>query len=345
MTETAHTSPTPIDVVLDKWPTAHCAPPIGCRTGNQSCHGGKGRGGASRMRFVYFAVTDDNDRHAIYHGDLIVAEILLGRVLAARSAGLRPMAPALDLAAEARAAVPPPPGMFHRATLEYRRWYRTDGSVRVQPLTQEALSLRLAATEEISMRAARASTAQRSHALPACDQAWLIGRRHVLLEQRPLNQPEWRRLADALDGIWLASSGNSPVERVNRQIALRVVNVLGNLLDEYVASPFQCTALSDAFNEHHLAHLRQTIANSRQAESASSSLLAGPKAWFAAKAVRMRAEHQLGLSQSPTASGGLRLSGRAVVSMIGGRLHTFVDGKRPGSHLRPPLLAADVRSA
>lgn len=336
---------TPVDVVLGNLPTAHRAAPIGCRMPGQGCHGGKAGSGMARIRFVYFAVTDQNDRHAIYHQNLITAEILLRRVLAARDAGLLPMAPSLDDDAEARATVPPPPSMFHRTTLEYRRWYRSDGSVRAQPLTQEALSLRLAANEEISMRAARANTAQRSHALPARDQAWLIARRSVSLEQRPLNQPEWRRLADALDGIWLASSGGSHVERVNRQIALRVVTVLGSLLDEYVASPFQCTALSETFSEQHLAHLRQTIANSRQAESASGSLLAGPKAWFAAKAARMRAEHQIGLSRSPAASAGIHLSGRAVVTMIGGRLHTFVDGRRPGSRLPPPWLTADVLSA
>ncbi|MEO5829191.1 MAG: hypothetical protein ABIQ36_01345 [Rhodanobacter sp.] len=294
---------------------------------------------------MYFAVSNDSDRHAPYHQKLIAAEILLTRILAARNGGLRPMAPSLDDAAEARATVPPPPGMFHPATLEYRRWYRTDGSVRVQPLTQEALSLRLAANQEISMRAARARTDQRSHALPARDQAWLIARRHVPLEQRPLNQSEWRRLTDALDAIWLASSGSSHVQLANRQIALRVVTVLGSLLDEYVASPFQCSALSEAFTMHHLAHLRQTIANSRRVESASGSLLAGPKAWFAAKAARMRAEHQIGLSRSPAASAGMRLAGRAMVSMIGGHLHTFVDGRRPGSRVLPLRLSAGVLPA
>lgn len=323
----------PIDVLLGNLPTAHRAAPIGRRIAGQGCHGGKAGCDTPRIRFVYFPVTDQDDRHAIYHQNLITAEILLRRVLAARDAGLMPIAPSLDNDAEARATVPPPPGMFHRATLEYRRWYRTDGSARTQPLTQEALSLRLAANEEISMRAARANTAQRSHALPARDQAWLIARRQAPLERRPLNQSEWRRLVDALDGIWLSSAGHSPVERVNRQIALRVVTVLGSLLDEYVASPFQCAALSEAFSEHHLAHLRQTIANSRQAESASGTLLAGPKAWFAAKATRMHAEHQLGLSMAAMHSPlpAIRLSGRPVVTMLGGRLHTFVEGRRTGS--------------
>jgi hypothetical protein len=335
-----------IKSVLDSLPTAHRALPIGRRIIGQGCHGAVRSDEATpRIRFVYFTAGADHDRHAAYHRHLITAELLLDRVLAAHAAGLRSMAPSLDYAAEARATVPPPAGLFHRATLEHRRWYRADGSVRAVPLTQEALSLRMAATDELSMREARARTAQRSHALPARDQAWLVARRAIPLGQRPLNQPECRRLAAALDGIWQASTGNSHLERANRRIALSVVAVLGSLLDEYVASPFQCSALSEAFNTSHLAHLRQTIANSRQTESASDSLRAGPKAWFAAKAVRMRAEHQLGLSMSPTASASIRLSGRAVVTMIGGRLYTFIDGRRSGSRRLPPLLAADALSA
>ncbi|WEN13824.1 hypothetical protein PY254_11270 [Rhodanobacter sp. AS-Z3] len=291
---------------------------------------------------MYFTATDTSDRHEFYHHYLINAEVLLDRVLAARASGLRPLAPALDYAAEARATVPPPPGMFHRATLEYRRWYRSNGSLRAQPLTQEALSLRLAATGEISMRSARASIARRSHALPASDQAWLIARRHIPLEQRPLNQSEWYKLAAALDGVWQSSIGASSAERVNRQITLRVVSLLGSLLDEYVASPFQSAALADAFNEHHLNHLRQSISNSRQVESDSGTLLAGPKAWFAAKAVRMRAEHQLGLSMATAANGTIGLAARPVVGLLGGRLHTFVEGRRAGARSMPAMMAVQA---
>ncbi|WP_426688691.1 hypothetical protein [Rhodanobacter ginsengiterrae] len=345
MADSAAVFPT-IESVLGSLPTAHRALPIGRRIIGQGCHGtARSEGSTLRIRFVYFTSGTDNDRHAAYHRELISAEILLERVLAAHGAGLRAIAPALDYAAEARVTVAPPAGLFHRATLEHRRWYRADGSVRSQPLTQEALALRVAATEELSMREARARAAQRSHALPARDQAWLIARRTIALGQRPLNQSEWRRLADALDGIWQRSTGNSHVARANRQIALRVVAVLGSLLDEYVAAPFKSTALSDVFNEYHLTHLRRSIANSRQAESASGTLLAGPKAWFAAKAMRMRAEHQLGLSMSPAASASLRLSGRAVVSMIGGRLLTFVDGQRYGTRPLSTRLVSSARSA
>jgi hypothetical protein len=85
----------------------------------------------------------------------------------------------------------------------------------------------------------------------------------------------------------------------NRRIALRVVAALAGMLDEYVAPPFAVAALNEAFNECLLARLRQTIEASRQAGSAGGVLLAGPKAWFAAKAARMRAEHQIGLAMAP----------------------------------------------
>lgn len=329
-----------VDILLGDLPTAHRALPIGHRIVGQGCHGAKaatragGTGNRDRVRFVYFPQAD-HDRRASCHRHLVVAEILLGRVLAARAGGLRPMAPALDYAAEARATVRPPQDMFHPATLEYRRWYRIDGTARAQPLTREALSLRLAADGDLSMKEARARVARRSHALPAADQAWLIARRNAPPARRPLNQAEYLALAAALDGIWQASAGASHVERANRRITLRVVAALGSLLDEYVASPFKSTALSEAFDTHHLAHLRQSIEHSRQAESASGILLAGPKAWFAAKAARMRAEHQIGLAKSPAAFPALRLSGRPVIAVVGGRLHTFVDGRRPGSRLVP----------
>jgi hypothetical protein len=334
-----------VDALLGDLPTAHRALPIGRRIAGQGCHGAKIATGLHRsdalprIRLVYFPVVDENDRQPACHQHLVVAEILLGRVFAARAAGLRPIAPALDFAAEARATVRPPQGMFHQATLEYRRWYRTDGTVRAQPLTREALALRLAATDELSMKEARARVADRSHALSAADQAWLIRRRNTPIEQRPLNQAEFHTLADALDGIWQVSTGRSHMDRANRRITLRMVAALGNLLDEYVASPFKSAALSAAFNEHHLTHLRQTIENSRQAESASGVLLVGPKAWFAAKAARMRAEHQIGLSMSPATAPALRLSGRPMIAVVGGRLHTFVDGRRPGARTAPSVPA------
>jgi hypothetical protein len=330
-----------VDALLADLPGAHRALPIGRRVAGQGCHGAVPssaatgvkapirRAPALRVRFVYFPSADDSEYRMACHQHLVRAEVLLDRVLAACAAGRRPMVPALDQDAEARALVRPPRAMFLPATLEYRRWYRADGTARAQPLTQEALSLRLAATDDLSMKEARARVARRSHALPGADQAWLIDRRNAPLQQRPLNRAEFLALVDALDGIWRTSVGTSHVECANRRIALRVVALLGNLLDDYVAPPFQSATLSQAFNEHHLAHLRQTIEHSRQAESASRVLLAGPQAWFAAKTVRMRAEHQLGLATSPASSCMMRLAGRPMIAVVGGRLHTFVDGRRP----------------
>lgn len=283
------------------------------------------------MRFVFFPVVDAVDRHASCHRHLINAEILLGRVLAAHAIGLRPMAPWLDDSAEVRATLRPPSHLSHPATLEYRRWYRPDGTARPHPLSQEALALRLAATDDLSIREARARLAHRSHALPAADQAWFARRRETPLAQRPLNRAEYAHLAASLDGVWQASAGTSRVDGANRRIAQRAAAVMASLLDQYVASPFKVSALTETFNEYHLAHLRQGIEHSRQAESESGSVLAGPKAWFAAKAMRMRAEHQLGLAMSSKVPVALRLSGSPMVAIIGGRVHTFVDGRRLGS--------------
>ncbi len=329
--------------MLGDLPTAHPALPIGRRIAGQGCHGARpmaapaGAGlsavtpHAARIRFVYFPSSDDGDRRMACHQYLVHAEVLLGRVLAARAAGLRPMAPALDQAAEARALVRPPRGLFHAATLEHRRWFDADGSARAQPLSQESLAAQLALADGLPMEEARHRAAHRSHALPAADQAWLIDRRNTPLPQRPLDQAEFQALASAIDGVWQACAGSSHGERANRQIALRVAAMLGSLLDEYIAAPFEVEALAQAFTERHLIQLRQTIESSRQAESSSGVLLTGPTAWFAAKAARMRAEHQIGLAMSPSAFPALRLSTRPVIAVVGGRLRTFVHGWHRGT--------------
>lgn len=332
-----------LETLLGDLPSAHGALPIGRRIAGQGCHGAMpsiaspgARPSAlpapvARIRFVYFPSADDGDRHVACHRHLVCAEVLLGRVLGARAAGLRPIAPALDHAAEARAMVPPPRGLFHSATLEYRRWFEVDGTARTTPLTQEALADQLVLLDGLPIEEARHRAAHRSHALPAADQAWLIERRNTPLPQRPLNQAEFHALAAAIDGAWQTCAGSSHGERANRQIALRVAAMLGSLLDEYVAAPFQVDALAQAFTQRHLVHLRQTIESSREAEASSGVLLTGPKAWFAAKAARMHAEHQIGLSMSPAAFPALRLSTRPVIAVVGGRLRTFVHGWHRGT--------------
>ncbi|HXE78639.1 MAG TPA: hypothetical protein VN614_10390 [Rhodanobacter sp.] len=265
---------------------------------------------SARIRFLYLPARETDDPHAAYHGQLVKAEILLDRILAARAAGLRPVAPALDDTHEARATVRPPRSLFSIATLEYRRWYHQDGTVRPQPLTQEALAERLTA-EGLAPRQALDRAIHRSHALPATEQAWLIRRRNLPPGQRPLNRSEFHALVDAVDGAWLAPAGVLQVARENRRIALRVAAMLAGLLDEYVAPPFRVAALNEAFNERLLARLRQTIDASRQAADAvcGGVLLAGPKAWFAAKAARMRVEHQIGLVLSMEARAGHPVEG------------------------------------
>ncbi len=172
----------------------------------------------------------------------------------------------------------------------------------------------------------------------------LIDRRKTHLDKRPLNQSEFQTLIDAIEGAYQgADRAHLHAERANRQIALRVAAMLGSLLDEFVVSPFKIAVLGHAFSEIHLAHLRRTIESSRQAESASGALLAGPKAWFAAKAARMRAEHQIGLAMSPGGFPAMRLKAYPVVAVVGGKLRTFVGGFSRGrsrSHAEDSMSAA-----
>lgn len=267
-----------------------------------------------RIRFLYLPAREACDQQATYHAHLVRAEILLDRVAAARTADLRPIAPVLDDADEARATVKPPRDLFPATTLEYRRWYTPGGSARPHPLTREALAEQLIA-DGVAPREALDRATHRSHALAAADQAWLIGRRNLLLHQRPLNRREFHDLVDAIDGAWQAPAGAAEVVRSNRRIALRVAAMLAGMLDEHVAPPFRTDALNDAFSERLLAQLRQSIDAFCRADAVCGVLLAGPKAWFAAKAARMRAEHQVALVLSTRARPGM--SGIAPLAATG----------------------------
>jgi hypothetical protein len=336
-----------IDIMLADLPTAHPAPSpgTGLRAVRSVTFSRKvpAKKNAS-IRFVYFSAVDESALRVLYHQHLIKAEVLLKRVLAAHAAGWRTMAPTLGHADEARATVCPPRDLFHSSTLEYRRWYDEAGSVRPHPLTRESLAVLLMSVDGLSREEAKDRATHRSHALASVDQSWLLDRRSIPPAQRPLNEAECRTLFLALDGIHETSAGVSHVETTNRRIAVGAAAVLGVLLDEYTLAPFRSAALNDSFSECHLAHLRQTIDVTRLAESASGVLLIGPAAWFAAKTVRMRAEHQLGLAMSPQAISVMRLSGRPVVTVVGGRLRTFMDGWSPG-RLRSSVAFATTAAA
>lgn len=285
---------------------------------------------ATGVRFIYFSAAQESARRTLYHQHLIRAELLLKRVLAAHAGGWRAMAPTLGHAEEARATVSPPRDLFHHRTLEYRRWHDASGCLRSQPLTCESLAELLMAADGLSREQARDRASHRSHALPERDQTWLIQRRNMALNERPLNEAECRTLFLALDGIHETSAGVSHVETSNRQIAVHAAAMLGVLLDEYTVAPFRSAELQNSFSSHHLAHLQQKIDATRDVDSASGVLLIGPAPWFAAKAARMRAEHQLGLAKSANTMCVMHLSGRPVVTVVGGRLRTFMDGWSPG---------------
>lgn len=332
-----------IECILGELPTAHPPPRSNSERapfGRRALPSKK----VTRVRFVYFSAANDGVLRALYHQHLIKAEVLLERVLAAHAAGWRAMEPTLGHVDEARATVRPPMDLFHHRTLEYRRWYDANGEPRSQPLTCEALAELLVSADGLSREEAKNRATHRSHALPERDQTWLLERRHIELSERPLNEVDCRTLFMALDGIHETSARNSHVEIANRQIAVMAAALLGALLDEYTAAPFRCAALQESFQAHHLAHLRQTIDDTRQAGSSSGVLVLGPAAWFAAKTARMRAEHQVGLATSTHPISVMRLSGRPIVTVVGGRLRTFMDGWSPG-RLRSSVAFPSATSA
>lgn len=291
--------PGSVDMLLRELPTAHPAPPIGGRSTVSLHHlaipPASSATAGPRIRFVYFSSHVADSRRDVYHRHLLVAELLLNRVLAARASGLHPLAPGLTRATESRALHRPPRQLLGSGTLEYRRWYDSRDEPRERPLTIEQLGAWLVKTEGVSPEIARQTVLRRTRALPESDQLRLLARRQAPVECRPLNQAEFRLLVESLDAACRAPSGSITLERANREIARRAVALLAQLLEEFTASPFVTPELDKTFSACHVESLRRGMEASRQGES----LLVGPRAWFAAKSVRMQAEHQMALALNP----------------------------------------------
>jgi hypothetical protein len=93
------------------------------------------------MRFVYFAHVDDESLFGEYHHQLVTAEVLLDRVLAARASGMKAVHTGLSGDAEEQLFNRPPRGSFYQVTPEYVRWYGRDGVRRALPMVREELAI------------------------------------------------------------------------------------------------------------------------------------------------------------------------------------------------------------
>jgi hypothetical protein len=247
------------------------------------------------IRFVYFANVDDDSLFADYHHELVTAEVLMDRVLAARSAGMKAVHPILTSDAEEQLFVRPLRGSFTQVTPEYIRWYGRDGVRRDLPMVREDLAIELMGEYAYTYSHAMDIATNNSGALPRNDQSWLIARSRAPISCRPLHATEFRQLVKAIEAAHSVPQGDTTVVQANIEIARRAAATLGAVMDEYVEVPFHTPALAEAFSEFHRAHL-QRVADASRIASLLPLPINGMLGWFTAKRARIYAEVQARLA-------------------------------------------------
>jgi hypothetical protein len=247
------------------------------------------------IRFVYFANVDDDSLFADYHHELVTAEVLLDRVLAARAAGMKAVHPSLTNDAEEQLFVRPLRGSFTQVTPEYIRWYGRDGIRRDLPMVREDLAIELMSEYACTYGDALNKAADESGALPRNDQAWLITRSRAPISCRPLHGAEFRQLVKAIEAAHNIPYGDSAVVQANIGIARRAAATLGAVMDEYVETPFHTPVLSEAFTAFQRVHL-QRVADASRIASLLPLPINGMLGWFTAKRARIYAEVQARLA-------------------------------------------------
>jgi hypothetical protein len=247
------------------------------------------------IRFVYFAHVDDDSLFGEYHHELVTAEVLLDRVLAARASGMKAVHPFLWGDAEERLFMRPLRGSFQQVTPEYIRWYGRDGVRRDVPMVQEELAIELMSEFAYSYTDAINMATRQSGALGRMDQAWLLMRSRTPITCRPLHATEFRQLVKAIETAYDVPSGDASITHANKDIARRAAAMLGAVLDEYVETPFTTPELAAAFADFHSEHL-QRVANATRLKGLLPMPVTGVLGWFSAKRARIYAEVQARLA-------------------------------------------------
>lgn len=247
------------------------------------------------IRFVYFSNVDDDSLFGEYHHELVTAEVLLDRVLAARASGMKALHPSLPGDAEERLFTRPLRGSFYQVTPEYIRWYGRDGVRRNVPMVREELAIELMGEYAYSYSEAMDVATQHSGALTRADQNWLLARAKSPISCRPLHATEFRQLVNAIEAAYVVPRGDTTVAHANADIAHRAAAMLGALLDEYVETPFTTPKLAQAFTDFHSAHLQRVAAASRLVGLLPMPVT-GVLGWFSAKRARIYAEVQARLA-------------------------------------------------
>lgn len=262
------------------------------------------------VRFHFSPSFDGRTGHGseFYHRDLIEAELLLERAVAAAAADLRPIHPKLGMVAIQHAVQRPARAHMQGevGTPEYVRWYESGGSARLRPLTKEALVRVLARGDGLSNSAAAHLVEMHSYALSAEDTAWVEARAVRAVDERPLDASEFHQLVQALEAAYRGAQGQPDPVRRNAALAVQAAGIIGGLFESYQASPFPSFELSRSFQQAHATHLAARAAQiSAEVEAAARAggdvEGAADRAKLATWAARLARRAVAGVSPTPVA--------------------------------------------
>lgn len=270
------------------------------------------------LRFVYFVTNDEHLQHADYHGNLVVAEVLLHRLMRAKARGIRPVN--LHLRDEAAQHLARRTGSDSRcrSSAEFVRWVDRDGFSRSRPLNREQLTRELMDQQAISLSRAIELVITESRALSGEDQAWLETRSRLAALERPLDGSEYLALVRAVEAAYAVPRGTTSSCAQNAAIALRVARGLGWLHEDYTPSPFRTAALSMAYKTGHHDYLTRRAAFVCATGERLRFSGARPRVKMDAKLAERRAAHAAYLARRAMA---------ATAEICGGHFPAAAGGK------------------
>lgn len=254
------------------------------------------------FRFVYFVAVADQAKHAAYHGQLVIAEVLLHRLMYAKARGIRAINLHLHDEQQAHALQRLRSSQLAADSAERMRWIERNGRRRTRPLNREQLTQALIEQHGVSLLRAIGMATCESHALCGEDQAWLEMRARLPILQRPLNGSEYRRLVRAIEAVHAVPANTTAGCADNSAIALRAAAQLGLLHPDYAPSPFRVGALSAAYLAGHHDYLSRRAAFASAAELRLRFSHARPRVKMDAKLARQRTEHAALLASSALAA-------------------------------------------
>jgi hypothetical protein len=248
------------------------------------------------FRFVYFVTADEHAEHAAYHDQLVIAEVLLHRVMAAKARGIQPVNLHLHNDAERHCFQRTRTGRGLGDSAEDMRWVDRDGFSRARPLSSEELTRELMDRLGVSLLRAIDLVTSECHALSSEDQSWLELRSKLPILERPLTGSEYLVLVRAIEAAYAvppegSGTGKSSSCAANAAIALCAARGLGWLHEDFTSSPFRGAALSAAYKLGHHDYLSRRASFARAADERLRFSSARSSVKMKAKLARHRAEH------------------------------------------------------